>query len=425
MPTQCTLLYAESDADLARQFQRRMEAHQIDAIFAASDMAGLSALTRHRIDLIVANYRLSGSGGSGLVVLRTARKSHPGLAALLLVEPADLKQAGPALRDERFEYLVKDVDGVYLDMLPLLAPRLINQHLQQATIDRLTEALKQEHALALEAAESNEHGLAIFGDDLRLRVCNAHFLRLLDHPDAMGIPGTTAAELLRLAGAHEQAQEQAVKLFAQPDFHLEQPREDGQSLDLRGRRGSDGGLVLTCTVSGSQAQAAQPAWKQANMDALTGLPGRHLFMELLNHQVQRGSRSGYNGAALLLLDIDGFKALNQSHGNAICDLLLAEMAIRLSGAVRESDVVGRMEGDQFAVLAVDVHTAENVEIVAGKLLSAIARPFTVHNVEIRLTASIGIAFQPAEPLGATRLMKLVEDAVSHAKAAGKNRYKFA
>ena len=159
MPTQCTLLYAESDADLARQFQHRMEAHQMDAIFAASDMAGISALSRHRIDLIVANYRLSGGGG-GLVVLRAARKSHPGLAALLLVEPADLKSAGPALRDERFEYLVKDADGVYLDMLPAGAA-LINQHLQQAALDRLTHALQKEHALALAAAESNEHGLAI------------------------------------------------------------------------------------------------------------------------------------------------------------------------------------------------------------------------------------------------------------------------
>ena len=320
MPTQCTLLYAESDADLARQFQRRMETHQMDAIFAASDMAGINALSQHRIDLVVANYRLSGDGG--LVVLRAARKTHPGLATLLLVEPADLKHAGPALRDERFEYMVKDVDGVYLDMLPLTAPRLINQHLQQAALDRLTQTLQQKHALALEAA-----------------------------------------------GSHD--------------------------------------------------------WKQTNMDALTGLPGRPLFMELLKHQVQRGSRSGYNGAALLLVDIDGFKLLNQAHGNAVCDLILAEMAFRLSEAVRESDVVGRMEGDQFAVLAVDVHTAENVEVVAGKLLAAIARPFAVHDTEIRVTASIGIAFQPAELLGAEALLKLVEDAVSHAKAAGRNRHKFA
>ena len=233
-------------------------------------------------------------------------------------------------------------------------------------------------------------GWRLFGDDLRLRVCNARFLRFLDLPDAMGIPGTAAADLLRLAGAAEQAEE----LFAQPGFCLKRRNEAGQLLDISGSRG-DGGMVLTCTVSGGRDAAGRPDWKQANLDALTGLPGRLLFMELLKHQVQRGSRSGYNDAALLLLDIDGFKALNQTHGNAVCDLLLTEIALRLSGAVRESDVVGRMEGDQFAILAVDVHTAENVEIVAGKLLAAIARTFTVHDAEIRLTASIGIAFQPA------------------------------
>jgi GGDEF domain-containing protein len=77
------------------------------------------------------------------------------------------------------------------------------------------------------------------------------------------------------------------------------------------------------------------------------------------------------------------------------------------------------------VLAVDVNSSENVEIVAGKLLAAIARTFVAGNTEIRLTASIGIAFHPAEPRVASELVKMVEDAVSHAKAAGKNRYKLA
>jgi diguanylate cyclase (GGDEF)-like protein len=142
-------------------------------------------------------------------------------------------------------------------------------------------------------------------------------------------------------------------------------------------------------------------------------------MELLKHQVQRGSRSGFNGAALLLLDIDSFKLLNQSHGSAIGDQVLVEVARRLSDAVRESDVVGRMDGDRFGVLAVDVNRPENVEIVAEKLLASIARPISVHDAEIRLTASIGIAFYPAEPVGASELVKMAENEVSQAKASGK------
>lgn len=419
MPTSCTLLYAESDADLARHFQRRMAAHHIDAIFAASDMAGISALARHGIDLVVANYRLAGS--SGLVLLRAVRKTHPGLAAVLLVEPADLKQAGPALREERFDYLVKDADGVYLDMLPLMAPRLIGQQKQQGALDGLGQAARDAHALALQAAESNEHGLAIFGPDLCLRLCNRRFLDYLDHPETMGMPGTALAELLTAASKPDRL----ASLLDQQQFQLEQCSQAGLLVEISGRRSADGGLVLTCTEIGSSRQAERPGWRQANIDALTGLPGRSLFLELLKHQVQRGSRSGYNGAALLLLDIDGFKLLNQAHGNATCDRLLAEVGRRLSEAVRESDVVGRMDGDQFGVLAIDVNTSENVEIVAGKLLGSIARPIAVDGIEIRITASIGIAFHPAEPLGVSELVKLVEDSVSQAKAAGKNRYKFA
>jgi diguanylate cyclase (GGDEF)-like protein len=425
MPNHCTLLYAESDAELARQFQRRMAAHQMDAIFAASDMAGISALSQHRLDLIVANYRLS--GGGGLVVLRAARKSHPDIAALLLVEPADLKQAAAALRDERIDYLVKDADGVYLDMLPLMAPRLIGQHRQQATIDRLGQALEREHALALQAAESNEQGLAIFNADLRLQLWNARFLQLLGHAEAAHLPGTALAELLDFAGQPGQAG----KLAEQHSFQFEHRGPAGLPVQIAGSRGADGSLVLTCTGdaesddAGSRRQPGPADWQQTNIDALTGLPGRGLFTELLKHQVHRGSRSGYNGAALMLLDIDGFKSLNQSHGNAVCDLVLVEVARRMSAAVRESDVVGRLEGDQFGVLAVDVHSAENVEIVAGKLLAAVARPFLVNDADIRLTASIGIAFHPAEPLDVPTLVRMVEDAVSHAKAAGKNRYKFA
>jgi diguanylate cyclase (GGDEF)-like protein len=419
MPTPCTLLYAESNADLARQFQRRMEAHQIDAILAASDMAGISALSQHRVDLIVANYRLSGD--NGLVVLRAARKSHPETAAVLLVEPADLKHAGPDLREERFDYLVKDADGVYLDMLPSMAQRLVSQQKQQATLDSLRQALERAQALALEAAGSNEHGLAIFGSDLRLRLCNARFLHFLDHPEALGTPGTALDDLLGPLDIPGQPD----TLPAQQRFHLERRSKNGLLLEIGGSRSADGGLVLSCVDIGSRRQAGRPDWRQSNIDALTGLPGRPLFMELLKHQVQRASRSGYNGAALLMLDIDGFKLLNQSYGNEVCDLVLVDVARRLSEAVRESDVVGRMDGDQFGVLAVDVNSSENVEIVAGKLLASIARPFVVGKAELRLTASIGIAFHPAEPLVATELVKMVEEAVSHAKAAGKNRYKFA
>ena len=415
----CTLLYAESDAELARQFQRRMEPHDIDAVLVASDMAGITALSQHRVDLIVANYRLN--DGSGAAILRSARKTHPTLAAMLLIEPDDLKHAGPLLREERFAYLVKDADGIYLEQLPFMAPGLVEQRQRHAAQAGEDQAMQEEQALAQAAADSNQNGLAIFGPDLRLKLCNARFLRFFGHDDAMGARGTPMNDLLRLDDAAGQMQ----RLLARQSFRFEQDSHAGQTHEVSGSRGADGGLVLTYTDISGRRQAERLNWQQANIDGLTGLPGRALFMELLKHQVQRGSRCGYNGAALLFLDLDGFKQLNQQHGSAACDLLLAEVARRLVDSVRESDVVGRMDGDQFGVMVVDVNTSENVEIVAGKLLAAISRPIALHQVEIRLTASIGIAFHPAELHSAADLVRMVEESVSHAKAAGKNRYKFA
>ena len=419
MSNHCTLLYAESDAEMARQFQRRMEPHDIDAVLVASDMAGITALSQHRVDLIVANYRLN--DGSGAAILRSARKTHPALAAMLLIEPEDLKHAGPLLREERFAYLVKDADGIYLEQLPFMAPGLIGQRQQRLAPDEQGQALQEEQALALEAANSNPNGLAIFGPDLRLKLCNTRFLRFFNHDDAMGARGTSMNALLHLDDGSGQMQ----RLLAQQSFRFEQDSHDGHTHEVSGSRSAEGGLVLTYTDISSRQQAERLNWQQANIDGLTGLPGRALFMELLKHQVQRGSRCGYNGSALLFLDLDGFKQLNQQHGSAACDLLLAEVARRLVDAVRESDVVGRMDGDQFGVMVVDVNTSENVEIVAGKLLAAISRPIALHQAEVRLTASIGIAFHPAELHSAADLVRMVEESVSHAKAAGKNRYKFA
>lgn len=434
MSTHCTLLYAESDALRARDVQRRLEPHGIDAILVSSDMAGITALSQHRIDMLVANFRLA--GGSGLDILRSARKARPNLPVLLLVEPADLALAAPALRQENLDYLVKDGEELYIDQLPRLARRLVpvlaaaNETNSQA----IDAALEKERSLTLAIANSQESGLAVFDPQYRLRLCNARFSALLGLPENLASSGSALTDILQYRAARgdfgdapstEVVEQQMRRLISEPVccFDLEYPA--GPACDIRGSRLEDGSLMLKVTELGSAGGLEQHNWRNANYDSLTGLPGRSLFMELLKHQVQRGSRCGYNGAAFLLLDLDGFRQLNQAYGNRHCDQLLTEVARRLMRAVRESDVVGRLDGDQFGILVVDVNTSENTEIVAGKLLAAIARPFKIDGMEIRITASIGICFHPAELHSAAALAEMVEEAVGKAKTAGKNRYIFA
>jgi diguanylate cyclase (GGDEF)-like protein len=434
MSKHCTLLYAESDALRARDVQRRLEPHGIDAILVSSDMAGITALSQHRVDMLVANFRLA--SGSGLDILRSARKSRPDLPVLLLVEPADLGLAAPALRQESLDYLVKDSDELYIDQLPRLARRLVPAlTADNAPHAKMIEAaLEKERSLTLAIANSVESGLAVFDPEYRLRLCNARFSAMLDLPDNLASSGSGLIDILRYRAARgdfganpaaKVAEQQMHRLTSEPAFCFQQEYPAGLACEISGNRLEDGSLMLRLTELGSAGRVEQHNWRNANFDSLTGLPGRALFMELLKHQVQRGSRCGYNGAALLLLDLDGFRELNQAYGNRHCDQLLAEVAQRLMRAVRESDVVGRLDGDQFGILVVDVNTSENAEIVAGKLLAAIARPFKINGMEIRITASIGICFHPAELHSAAALAEMVEEAVGKAKTAGKNRYMFA
>ncbi len=154
MSNHCTLLYAESDALRARDVQRRLEPHGIDAILVSSDMAGLTALSQHRIDLLVANFRLS--SGSGLDILRSARKSRPELPVLLLVEPQDLALAAPALREESLDYLIKDSEELYIDQLPRLARRLVHALAANSETNSgaFKDALEKERSLTLAIANS-------------------------------------------------------------------------------------------------------------------------------------------------------------------------------------------------------------------------------------------------------------------------------
>lgn len=434
MSNHCTLLYAESDALRARDVQRRLEPHGIDAILVSSDMAGISALSQHRIDILVANFRLT--SGSGLDILRSARKSHPDLPVLLLVEPADLSLAAPALRQESLDYLVKDTEELYIDQLPRLARRLVHTPAadNETHPKTIEAALEAERSLTLAIANSQESGLAVFDSQYRLRLCNARFSTILGLPENLASSGSTLTDILRYRAVRgdfgdypstEVVEQQMRRLISEPAFCFEQDYPAGPACEVSGNRLEDGSLMLRFTELASAGRVEQHNWRNANFDSLTGLPGRALFTELLKHQVQRGSRCGYNGAALLLLDLDGFRQLNQAYGNRHCDQLLAEVARRLMRAVRESDVVGRLDGDQFGILVVDVNTSENTEIVAGKLLAAIARPFKINGMEIRMTASIGICFHPAELHSAAALMDMVEEAVGKAKTAGKNRYMFA
>jgi diguanylate cyclase (GGDEF)-like protein/PAS domain S-box-containing protein len=161
----------------------------------------------------------------------------------------------------------------------------------------------------------------------------------------------------------------------------------------------------------------------ANHDALTGLPNRAMFSDVLNLAIE-SARRYKRGFAVLFIDLDRFKIINDTMGHDAGDKLLKEMGARLSKTVRSSDVVARLGGDEFVVLVQEVSEAKQVDAVARKILSALVGPMVMQGQECRVTASIGVCMYPTDAQDEKTLMKNADIAMYRAKEDGKNTYRF-
>ena len=177
--------------------------------------------------------------------------------------------------------------------------------------------------------------------------------------------------------------------------------------------------------------AEQNLIRLAQFDTLTGLANRNQFNEILARVCAAGHDDGArDGApdtarcALMFLDIDHFKLINDRHGHASGDLLLKEFAQRLAGCVRPSDAVARLSGDEFVVLLQDMHSDEP-QFVARKIIAAIEKPFVLDDQVMGVTASIGIAVRAHADESPSAIMKRADEALYEAKRAGRNTFRLA
>jgi diguanylate cyclase (GGDEF)-like protein len=254
--------------------------------------------------------------------------------------------------------------------------------------------------------------------------------------------GTTSAELAarHMEIARSQGHHQLEWTVLRHDTRAEIPLEITLSaLELDGRPA----LLATMRDLTERKRYEEQIHQLAYYDALTGLPNRRLFFDRLAQTLARSQRSGRHGA-IIYLDLDNFKPLNDRHGHTAGDLLLQEVARRLSACLREEDTVARLGGDEFVVLLGQIDdgqpdnqrdaTLRHARDVAERIRDALARPYVLtmtrcgapaEQVEHHCSASVGVTLFPPCEMDGEAMLRRADAAMYAAKAAGRNQIHFA
>ena len=236
---------------------------------------------------------------------------------------------------------------------------------------------------------------------------------------------TEQAELYRL-------DDRKVIQAGKPKLNYEEPQTspDGTSLWLRTSKipltdlsGTVIGVMGTYEDITSMKQSQEKVDFLAYHDPLTRLPNRLLLNDRLKHSLQRAEREKTQ-VAVLFIDLDNFKNINDSLGHPTGDFLLQEVGERIKSLVRVDDTVARLGGDEFIVVMEEIDDAQDSTLLAKKLVSAFNKPFTAMNRELYLTLSIGISIYPSDGADSETLIRNADSAMYRAKAEGRNDYQF-
>nr|WP_218892822.1 EAL domain-containing protein [Duganella sp. 1224] len=173
----------------------------------------------------------------------------------------------------------------------------------------------------------------------------------------------------------------------------------------------------------AKKQSETLIWQQANFDTLTQLPNRRMFLDRLAHDMLKSQRA-QSRIALLFIDLDHFKEVNDTLGHQQGDVLLVDAARRIGACVRKSDTVARLGGDEFTVILTELESGEQVERIAQDILNRLLQPFDLGEEQAFVSASIGITLYPDDALDIDDLLKHADQAMYAAKGAGRNRYSY-
>ena len=310
----------------------------------------------------------------------------------------------------------------------------------------IEERLLLQNDLLNAIVENFPGGISMVDADLRMVAHNEQFRQLLELPDSLvDKPAVHFEDIIRFNaergeyGPGDIEQQVAAIVERARNFQphqFERVRANGTALEIRGMPLPGGGFVTIYIDITERKKMEEQVHQLAFYDALTKLANRRLLNDRMNQTMAAAKRSGLYGA-LMFLDLDNFKPLNDLHGHEVGDLLLSEVATRLKRCVREIDTAARFGGDEFVVMLCDLspdraESAALAMIVARRIQTALSAPYLLTRqdgtaaatVEHHCTASIGVALFIALEASQDDVLKWADTAMYQAKAAGRNSIRF-
>jgi diguanylate cyclase (GGDEF)-like protein len=280
------------------------------------------------------------------------------------------------------------------------------------------------------AVNNMTQGLLFFDSSHRLVICNQRYVEMFGVSRDVIKPGCTFRELLThrkdtgtFTGDVDEYCEEVMRNMADGNvFERVLDSADDRSIQVLYQPLADGGWVTTLEDFTERRRSDERIAHLAHYDALTDLPNRVLFRDQLERELKKIGRSGQ--LAVLYIDIDEFKSVNDSLGHPIGDELLKAVASRLSGCVRETDFVARLGGDEFAVVQTAVENPADVMDLVIRIYEAIRIPYQCLGHQLVTDASIGIALAPQDGTDLDQLLKNADLAMYGAKADGRRTYRF-
>jgi len=402
------VLCVEDDGPTRKVLVKILQARFSQVLVAKDGVEGLALFLRHRPDLVITDIKMPNL--DGITMAREIRAQEPSTKIIVITSYGSSDLLLAAIEIGVTDYILK----------PLASDRVHD------AIDKCLQVILLEHQV-LDANAQTEHVLESIRDaffaldrDWRFTYVNLKAESYFGLPRAR-ILGYTLQDILPPTSPVPEPYRTAMAAQEMSSFEIHDPElgawHEARVFPL------DGGISVYLRDITEGKKAQEEIRFLAFYDKLTNLPNRTLLQDRLVHTISRCRRDGHRGA-ILFMDLDRFKNINDSLGHDTGDRVLQEAGRRLKDCIREGDTVARLGGDEFIVLLDGIDHPEHIHWVIDRIRNALAQDIQQHGVQLSLTASIGVSLIPGDGESVDDLLKAADTAMYYSKRRGGNAYHF-